>query len=198
MIFGTHILQAQIKPPAPEAVTGTLTVPLKYHHAVTQQGNLFRTLRSFGVQVEPSAHPQKPAVPPRPTTSEAVSARIDDAGEEESAPAEAKWQVVPNYQDAEEGEAEWVFKARDQAGLDRALKTVQDAIKHAEEMSHVGFLTLPDRSLFPRIVGSKGANVARLRNESGADITVSRDDSTIVIVGKSDGCGFFLTVLMTD
>ena len=90
-----------------------------------------------------------------------------------------------NYQDAEEGEAEWTFRARDQAGLDRALKTVCDALKHAEDMTHVGFLTLPDRSMFPRIVGAKGANVARLRNESGADITVSRDDSTIVIIGKS-------------
>ena len=50
-------------------------------------------------------------------------------------------------------------------------------------MTHVGFLTLPDRSMFPRIVGAKGSNVARLRNESGADITVSHEDSTIVIVG---------------
>ena len=49
---------------------------------------------------------------------------------------------------------------------------------------YVGFLTLPDRSMFPRIVGAKGSNVARLRNESGADITVSHEDSTIVIVGE--------------
>lgn len=158
---------------------------MKYHHAVTQQGNLFRTLRSFGVQVDPSVLPQKPAVPPHPVAStEAVSARIDDAGDEEpTLSVEDKWQVVPNYQDAEEGEAEWSFKARDQAGLDRALKTVRDALKHAEDMTHVGFLTLADRSVFPRIVGSKGSNVTRLRNESGADITVSRDNNTIVIVG---------------
>ena len=68
--------------------------------------------------------------------------------------------------------------------MDKALKVAEDAVAHAKEMSHVGFLTLQDRSSFPRIVGSKGANVARLRVESGADITVSREDSTIVIVGK--------------
>ncbi|KAJ3555770.1 hypothetical protein NM688_g2394 [Phlebia brevispora] len=51
-------------------------------------------------------------------------------------------------------------------------------------MTHVGFLTLPDRSAFPRIVGAKGSNVARLRAESQADITVSREDNTIVIVGS--------------
>ena len=33
-------------------------------------------------------------------------------------------------------------------------------------------------------VGSKGANVSRLRNETGADITVSRQDNTITIIGQ--------------
>ncbi|CAL1707288.1 unnamed protein product [Somion occarium] len=175
-------LKSQVKPPQAEIV-GSLTVPLKYHYAVTQQGNLFRTLRSFGVHVEQSKLPQKPAVPPTPAPQSDSSARIDDA--DDSAPAvEAQWQVVPNYQDAEAGESEWTFKARDQASLDRAIKLVQDAVEHAEKMTHVGFLTLPDRSSFPRIVGSKGANVARLRAESGADITVSREDSTVVIVGS--------------
>ncbi|EMD37873.1 hypothetical protein CERSUDRAFT_114510 [Gelatoporia subvermispora B] len=177
-------LKGQVKAPAPEGVSATLTIPLKYHHAVTQQGNFFRKLRSFGVQVEQSALPQHPAVPPRPAQqADATAARIDDT---ESAPAgaEIQWQVVPNYQDAEEGESDWTFKARDQSGLDRALKVTQEAIEHAEKMSHVGFLNLPDRSAFPRIVGAKGANVSRLRDESGADITVSRDDSVIVIVGS--------------
>ena len=74
-------------------------------------------------------------------------------------------------------------KARDQAGLDRAKKAVEDAIKVAEQASHVGFLTVSDRSAFPRIVGSKGANVARLRAETGAEITVGRDDNIITLVG---------------
>jgi len=51
-------------------------------------------------------------------------------------------------------------------------------------MTHVGFLTLADRSAFPKIVGSKGSNVARLRAETGADITVGRDSNTIVIIGS--------------
>lgn len=161
-----------------------MNVPLKYHHAVAQQGNFFRSLRSYGVQVEQSKQARGPAVPPRPAPSSTngTSARIDDP-DEDVAPIEAQWEVVSNYQDAEEGESEWTFKARDQASLEKALKLAQEAIAHAEKMSHVGFLTLPDRSLFPRIVGSKGANVARLRAESGADITVSREDNTIVIIG---------------
>ena len=171
-----------MKPPTPAGVTDSITIPLKYHHAVTQQGNFFRTLRSYHVQVEQSAVPKNGAVPPRPAASaEASLARIDDP--EEGTAVEAQWQVAPNYQEVEEGEAVWTFKAQDQGALDKALELTRDALKHAEEMSHVGFLTLPDRSAFPRIVGAKGATVARLRAESQADITVSREDNTIVIVG---------------
>ncbi|KAI0812490.1 hypothetical protein BC629DRAFT_1579875 [Irpex lacteus] len=160
-------LKAQVKPPAPEGITGTINVPLKYHHAVTQQGNFFRNLRSFDVSVEQSASPQV-------ASAEAVTARIDDP-DEGPAEVQAEWQVVPNYQDAEEGDAE---------ALDRALQLTREAIEHAEGMTHVGFLTLPDRSVFPRIVGAKGSTVARLRAESQADITVSREDNTIVIIGS--------------
>jgi hypothetical protein len=122
-------------------------------------------------------------VPLQPPKTEATSARIDDA--EDDAVVEIQWQVTANYQNVEEGDSEWTLKARDQAGLERAQKLVQDAVQNAESMTHVGFLTLVDRSTFPRIVGSKGANVARLRAETGADITVSRENATIVIIGKS-------------
>jgi hypothetical protein len=171
-----------VKPPAAEGVNATISVPLKYHHVISQQGTFFRNLRLYGVQVDQSAHPQKSAVPPRPPHIETTAARIDDA--QDNTVIDIQWQVTPNYQDAEEGESEWTLKARDQAGLERARKAIQDAVENAETMSHVGFLTLADRSTFPRIVGSKGANVSRLRAETGADITVSRENSTIVIIGE--------------
>ncbi|KAJ7595029.1 hypothetical protein C8J56DRAFT_1123796 [Mycena floridula] len=171
-------LKAAVKPVAAPGITETITVPLKYHHVISQQGQFFRNLRSYGVQVDQSSHPTKSAVPTRPTAG--TEARID----EPDAPAGIQWEVVSNYQDAEDGESTWTLKAKDQAGLDRARKAITEATLHAERMSHVGFLTLPDRSIFPRIVGSKGANVARLRNETGADITVSRENTTIVIIGS--------------
>ncbi|EEB91653.1 hypothetical protein MPER_09957, partial [Moniliophthora perniciosa FA553] len=43
-------LKGSIKTAAPEAVTDTISVPLKYHHAISQQGNFFRICRSSGVQ----------------------------------------------------------------------------------------------------------------------------------------------------
>ncbi|KAJ7268787.1 hypothetical protein B0H12DRAFT_1200682 [Mycena haematopus] len=173
-------LKKQVKPAVVDGPSSTVTVPLKFHHVISQQGGEFDlSATSYGVQVDQSAQPKKSAVPPQPPAN-GSAARIDEADDE--APA-VKWEITANYQDAEEGESTWTLKAKDQAGLDRAEKQIKDAIEHAERMSHVGFLTLPDRTMFPRIVGSKGANVTRLRNETGADITVSRENSTIVIIG---------------
>lgn len=177
-------LTASIRTPTTptfEAITDTVNVPLKYHHFISQQGHLFRTLRSFGVNVDQSTTPTKSFLPTRPPSDQATSARIDDADEE---PAGIEWQIVPNYEDAEEGDSIWTLKARDDSGLEKAKKYIADAIKQAEESSLVGFLTLPDRSAFPRIVGAKGSNVSRLRTETGADITVSREDNTITIIGS--------------
>lgn len=175
-------LKTHVKPAAPEGVTAIVSVPLKYHHAISQQGQFFRTLRNFGVSVEQSGKPQKPAVPAAPPQNGSTTARIDDT---EDAPSiEIHWQVAENYLDAEEGDSEWTLKGTDAAGLERAQSLIQEAIAQAAAMTCVGFLTLHDRSAFPRIVGSKGSNVTRLRNETGADITVGRDSSTIVIIGS--------------
>lgn len=171
---------SHIKDAAPELVTTVILVPARYHHAVTQQGNIFRTLRSFGATVDHSNVPTKAAVPTPPPG--AASARIDEAGEEEE---EIGWHVEEKYPEGEESDVEWIVKARDQGGLDRAREAIEEAIEHAKTMTHVGFLTMPDRRLFPRIVGTRGANVSRLRAETGADITVSREDSLIVIAGES-------------
>ncbi|GAW04289.1 KH domain-containing protein [Lentinula edodes] len=177
-------LKNSMKAAAPELITSTISVPLKYHHIISQQGQFFRNLRNFGVQVDQSVQAQKQEVPVRPVPSGTTTARIDE--EEDPEAPEVEWEVAPNYQNAEEGDSLWTLKARDQGGLERAAKLVHDAIEHAKGMSFIGFLTLPDRSTFPRIVGSKGANVMRIRNETGADIQVSRENSTIIIVGSEN------------
>lgn len=159
-------------------MTTTIAVPLKYHHSITTQNNLFRTLRTHGVSVEQSKVPEKSASSTHAPPTNGSSARIDDEAEEG-----VEWHVVANYQDAEEGDSEWTLKARDEEALEQGKSILNDAIEHAKASSHVGYLTLADRSVFPRIVGTKGANVARLRAETGADITVGREDNTIVIVG---------------
>ena len=164
-------------------MTDTITVPLKYHDAVTAQGAIFRALRGFAVDAEPSAQPTKPSLPSRPSgsSSATLAARVDDA--ESTAATEEQWEIVENYRDAEEGDSTWTLKGRDQAGIDKAKSAIQEAIEKAKVATHVGFLTLRDRSSFPRIVGAKGSNIARLHAMTGASILVGRENSTITITG---------------
>jgi KH domain len=131
------------------------------------------------VHVDHSAQPSKSAIPVRPE----LSARIDDTSSDTSG---VEWELIANYQNSEEDDSIWTLRSRDQASLTKAENLIKEAIENAARMSHVGFLTLADRTMFPRIVGTKGANVARLRNETGADITVSRENNTIVIIGSSN------------
>ena len=148
-------LTKQIRAPAPDAIKAIVEVPLRYHHVISQQGTFFRNLRAIGVTVDQSTTPTRSAVPTRPSTE--ATTRIDDVDSETDFGG-VQWQVIANYQDAEEGNSEWTLRARDQAALDKAKSLINDAIEHAEKASHVGFLTLPDRSVFPRIVGSKGVS----------------------------------------
>jgi len=170
--------QPRDRPPKTNPVTQSVSVPLKYHHTISRGGQFFRDLRAIGVTVDHSQVPERPNARSRPTNGRA--ARIDDDFTEEDG---VEWQLALNFGDADESEAEWTFKARDQDGLDRALKQLEDAKEQAKLASHIGYLTLADRSVFPRIVGTKGANVARLRAETAADITVGREDNTIIVIG---------------
>ena len=175
-------LQSQVTDATPpESITDTITVPLKYHEAVTSQGTIFRTLRRFGVEAELSAQPTRSSLPSRPSSSTALAARVDDA---EDTVTEAYWETVENYTDAEEGESTWNLKARDQPSIDKAKDAITEAIEKAKTATHVGFLTLPDRSSFARIVGAKGSNIARLHEMTNANIHVGRENSTIIITGS--------------
>lgn len=107
-------------------------------------------------------------MPTRPTDASAPAARIDEVGDD-NAPADLQWQVIANYQDSEEGDSEWTLKARDQASLDRAQKRIEEAIESASKMTHVGFLTMPDRSMFPRVSASLSINVHMAHHDDWAD-----------------------------
>ncbi|KZT52871.1 hypothetical protein CALCODRAFT_501784 [Calocera cornea HHB12733] len=169
-------------PRAPqEHATSVKAVPLKYHHVISQGGAFFRNLRSYGVTVDHSTMPEKPEIKPPTASSEGGEARIDQPI---SSAEGAQWDVVPNYQNMPEGDAEWTMKAKSKEDLERAEKELDEAISHAATYTHVGFLTLPDRSMFPRIVGSKGSTITRIREETGANIDVGRDNNTIMITGS--------------
>ncbi|GJJ06343.1 hypothetical protein Clacol_000534 [Clathrus columnatus] len=173
-------IKKQIRAPPVDTIKEVISVPLKYQNSILQQGNLIRNLRSYGVHVDYPAVPSNASNPPRRPSG---VARIDD---DDSDPKKVQWEVLSNYQDAEEGSSDWTLRAKDQAALDKAKSLIDAAIERAQKAAYVGFLTVSDRSVFPRIVGSKGSNVSRLRLETGADITVGRDDNIITIVGPKE------------
>lgn len=149
-------IKKQIRVPQADTMKETISVPLKYHNAILQQGNLLRSLRSHGVQVDYSTVPSNSQNHARPSEN---IARIDD---DDSDVKKVHWEVVPNYQDAEEGASEWTLRAKDQTALDKAKSFIKTAIERAEKAAYVGFLIVSDRSIFPRIVGSKGMYAAQL------------------------------------
>jgi hypothetical protein len=113
---------------------------------------MFRTLRVFGVDAEPSAKPAQSSLPSRPSSSSpaALAARVDDVESTATTTTtttttstEEQWEVVEIYKDAEESDSTWTLKGRDQAGIDKAKSAIQEAIDKAKEATHVGFLTLP-------------------------------------------------------
>ncbi|WVR07663.1 hypothetical protein IAU60_004705 [Kwoniella sp. DSM 27419] len=192
----TELLQVQSDRPArterqgrstPDFPTRSISVPTKYYHAIADQQNLIRSIRGVGGFIT------LPSAPPKPTNAKpsasngnslaAKTARIDIGGDDEVPELEeGQWELVENYQDAQDGEQEWVVRAKEE-DLDKAVSVLESAIEKAKAATHVGLLTGLPRSAFPRIIGSKGATISRIRAATGADVQVSKDDDLITITG---------------
>ncbi|KAK4684762.1 hypothetical protein P7C73_g5402, partial [Tremellales sp. Uapishka_1] len=161
-----------------------VSIPIKYHFAIVDQPQLIRTIRSVGGQlIVPSPAPTRAAIARPSTNGHSSSARIDVDQQEED--VEGEWELRENYQGAEDGEKEWIVKAKED-DLEKAVKILEDAISQAKAATHVGALTGLPRSAFPRIIGTKGATISRLRAETGTDIVVGKDDDLITITGDEE------------
>ncbi|WVR00176.1 hypothetical protein IAU59_007318 [Kwoniella sp. CBS 9459] len=178
----------------PDYPTRTISIPTKYYHAIADQQNLIRQIRSVGGFISLPPAPAKPTAA-KPSSNgngttgtsslAAKTARIDlSAGDDDDAvpDVEGEWEIVENYQGAEDGDLDWTVRAKEE-DLDKAVAVLESALEKAKAATHVGLLTGLPRSAFPRIIGSKGATISRMRAETGADIQVSKDDDLITITG---------------
>lgn len=168
-----------------DLATRTVSIPAKFYHAIAEQPNLIRQIRGVGAFVNLPTAPPKPVHERSGNNEGAQTARID-APEEEG--EEYQWEVRSNYANAAEGDLDWVLRAKEE-DLDRAAAVLEKAVQAAQAATHVGLLTGLPRSAFPRIIGSKGATISRLRAETGADITVGKDDDLITITGDEESVG---------
>lgn len=130
-------------------------------------------MRAVGVNFSQDGKP--------PHENSGAAGRIDDEVETDSHGVE--WKLVPYGVGTEEGATELTLKARDEQSLELAQKVIREALEKADGITHIGYMTFPDRGAFPRIIGNKGSVIDSLSVESGAEIIVPRDDVTVKIYG---------------
>ncbi|TIB84727.1 beta and beta-prime subunits of DNA dependent RNA-polymerase [Wallemia mellicola] len=162
-------------------LTKVVTVPSKYYHGISDNGRFFRNLRSYGVTIEvsniPTKEDSKIPSPSNLTPPEAVS-RVDVDGEDTIA---HRWETYELNTSEDDNDSEWKIHGKDEGSLDKAVKAINNAVEKVKKAECVGYLLLQNRSTFPRIVGSKGSGIERIKNESGVQsLTVSKSDIPLI------------------
>ncbi|KAE8214351.1 hypothetical protein CF327_g2221 [Tilletia walkeri] len=164
----------------PRAVASKIGKPqffvnLRQAHSVSVD-----TPRDSGANKEAAAAP----APLRPangtssaTTPAAAAARIDadeNGLEEEDENGGLVFHLEALTLDSSADTVTWTLSGRDSASVDKAAKTIESAVAKVKSHSHIGRLYV-DRSAVPRIVGKKGAGLAALQGETGANVEIPRE-----------------------
>jgi rRNA processing protein Krr1/Pno1 len=162
----------------------TVELPRAMHHAISNNGQIFRRLRSdFHVTVDHAGH----AIPPKPepTQSGSNGGSLPLITDEDSAPDTHKWTVVQT-RSTEEGDIPWVLRGSAD-NVARAKKAIADALAQAQKSDTTGFLALSDPKTYRFVIGPGGSKVTSIRKQSGCKVNVPRDHEPIEIVGSKEG-----------
>ncbi|KAK3905250.1 hypothetical protein C8A05DRAFT_30936 [Staphylotrichum tortipilum] len=167
----------------------TIAIPRALHHAVSNNGQIFRKLRNdHHVSVDHAGH----AVPAKPTP--ATEARANGGAlplitDDDDAAADVhSWKVVEQTSD-ESGDIPWVLRGTPE-NIEKAKKAIQTALEQAGKQNAVGYLVLPDPRTYRFVIGQGGSKVNAIRKQSGCRITVPRDQAqgeAIEVVGSKAG-----------
>ena len=163
-----------------QQVTTKVPVPFKHFHVLSQNGNLMRDLRAVGVYSTVTGKP----VPVKANGAAPVTRIDDEATDEAQEPHGIEWRVIEYGSHVEPGDADILLKARDAESLAIGENLVKEAVSNANNSTKTAYMTFPDRSVFPRIIGSKGSVISELCLKTDADINVPKDDFTITIYGR--------------
>lgn len=165
----------------------TVQVPRALHHAIANNGQFFRRLKSdhqVTVDHAGQAVPAKPTAPARANNS-ATPLITDD--EDASADAHS-WNVVEDLS-TEEGDIPWVLRGSPES-LEKAKKAIEAALEQAKGLTATGYLILPDPKTYRYVIGQGGNKVNSIRKQTGCKITVPRDQAVgeaIEVVGTKEG-----------
>ncbi|GJN73524.1 hypothetical protein PLICBS_007604 [Purpureocillium lilacinum] len=164
-----------------------LQVPRSVHHAVSNNGQLFRQLRNNHQVTVDHAGQQAPAK--TGSSTRAADAALPLITDDADAAADAhSWKVVRTASD-EQGEIPWVLRGPPE-GVAKAKEMIQRALEQAQKNDATGYLVLPDPKTYRHVIGPNGSKVNSIRQQSGCRIQVPRDqakDEAIEIVGSQDG-----------
>lgn len=164
-----------------------LQVPRGLHHAISNNGQIFRSLRNnHSVTVSHDGH----TVPPKPSTAtRANGGALPLITDEEEDTADAHSWKVESLGSSEEGDIPWVLRGSAE-GVEKAKAIINAAIEQARKNTTVGYLVLPDPKTYRYVIGQGGATVNSIRKQSGCRIQVPRNDSNedaIEVTGTEQG-----------
>ncbi|KAK3381389.1 hypothetical protein B0H63DRAFT_202447 [Podospora didyma] len=167
----------------------TIQVPRAMHHAVSNNGQFFRKLKSdchVSVDHAGQAIPKKPEAP---AATRATGAALPLITDDEEATADVhSWNVV-EHTSAEEGDIPWVLRGSPE-NIEKAKKALEAALEQAKRQTATGYLILPDPKTYRFVIGQGGSKVNTIRKQSGCKITVPRDQAkgeAIEVAGTKDG-----------
>lgn len=170
----------------------TILVPKSAHHAVAQNGNLFRKLRSdHGVTVDHGGRqppPRPEAGPSRARTNGAAPPLITDEPDMDA----FSWEIVESeIAEGDSGTIPWILVGQSAEKVAAARVQVEAALEAATVPSATGYLILPDPKSHRLVIGAGGRNINAIRKKTGCDIQVPKagtGEEAIVIVGGKAGC----------
>ena len=165
----------------------TIQIPRNVHHAVSNNGQIFRQLRNnHQVTVDHAGH----ATPNRPDNSQrAGGGSLPLITDDDEAAADAhSWKVVKTVS-SEDGDIPWVLRGTPE-NVQKAKEMIQKALEQAHKTDATGYLVLPDPRTYRHVIGPNGSKVNSIRQQSNCKIQVPRDqakDEAIEIVGTQEG-----------
>ncbi|RDA92481.1 hypothetical protein CP533_6425 [Ophiocordyceps camponoti-saundersi (nom. inval.)] len=165
----------------------TMQVPRSLHHAVSNNGQIFRQLRNNHQVTVDHGGQKVPAKVDSSTRADksALPLITDDA---DSAADAHSWKVVQTAS-GEEGDIAWVLRGTPE-NTAKAKEVIQKAVEQARKNDWTGYLVLPDPKTYRHVIGPSGSKVSAIRQQSGCRIQVPWDqakEEAIEIVGSQAG-----------
>ncbi|KAI9709655.1 MAG: hypothetical protein M1812_007633 [Candelaria pacifica] len=169
----------------------TVQIPLSLHHAVSENGQIFRRLRNdHKVTVDHNGHQPPPNSATSNTRSPASGAALPLITDDQDSNTNFSWEIQHNRSETSaQGDIPWVLRGTPD-NVSKARKALEKAIEQAQQQSSTGFLILPDPRAYRHVIGPGGSQVNLIRKKTGCKITVPRDQArgeAIEIKGTKEG-----------